>query len=97
MSSHSRHPPYGRVRIRPGGQNAGMWFLISRRIRAFFFMLALGLAAPRIARVLRGYGQRQQRSGASGMKTTVPLTAADALDKVAVWARPPKEKRRRFF
>ena len=83
------------MRIGAGGQNAGMWFLISRRIRAFLITLALGLAAPRIARVLRGYGQRRQRTGGGALSTTVPLTAADALDKVAVWARPPKKSRRR--
>jgi hypothetical protein len=74
-----------------------MWFLLRTRFKTLIFTLVLGLAAPRIARVLRGYGQRQQRSGSSTLKTTVPLTAADALDKVAVWARPPKEQRRRRF
>jgi hypothetical protein len=74
-----------------------MWFLLRSRFKTLIFTLVLGLAAPRIARVLRGYGQRQQRSGGGGaLKTTVPLTAADALDKVAGWARPQKEKRRRF-
>jgi hypothetical protein len=57
--------------------------------------LVLGLAAPRIARVLRGYGQRHRRAGGGTLTTTVPLTAADALDKVAVWARPAKKSRRR--
>jgi len=72
-----------------------MWFLLSSRIKAFLFTLVLGLAAPRIARMLRGYGQRRSRSGGGTLTTTVPLTAADALDKVAVWARPPKKSRRR--
>jgi hypothetical protein len=74
-----------------------MWFLLRSRFKTLIFTLVLGLAAPRVARVLRGYGQRQQRSGGSTIKTTVPLTAADALDKVAVWARPPKEQRKRRF
>ena len=74
-----------------------MWFLLRTRFKTLIFTLVLGLAAPRIARVLRGYGQRQQRAGGSAVKTTVPLTAADALDKVAVWARPPKEQRKRRF
>ena len=71
-----------------------MWFLLRSRLKTLIFTLVLGLAAPRIARVLRGYGQRQQRTGGSAVKTTVPLTAADALDKVAGWARPQKKKRR---
>jgi hypothetical protein len=74
-----------------------MWFLLRTRFKTLIFTLVLGLAAPRIARVLRGYGQRQQRSGGGAVKTTVPLTAADALDKVAGWARPPKEQRKRRF
>ena len=72
-----------------------MWFLLSSRLKAFLFTLALGLAAPRIARILRGYGQRRRRAGGGTLTTTVPLTAADALDKVAVWARPPKKSRLR--
>lgn len=74
-----------------------MWFLLRSRFKTLLFTLVLGLAAPRIARVLRGYGQRQQRVGGSAVKTTVPLTAADALDKVAGWARPSKEQRKRRF
>jgi hypothetical protein len=72
-----------------------MWFLLRTRLKAFLFTLVLGLAAPRIARVLRGYGQRHRRAGGGTLTTTVPLTAADALDKVAVWARPAKKSRRR--
>jgi len=72
-----------------------MWFLLSRRLKAFLFTLALGLAAPRIARVLRGYGQRRRRSGGGTLTTTVPLTTADALDRIAIWARPPKKRRSR--
>jgi hypothetical protein len=76
-----------------------MWFLLRSRFKTLLFTLVLGLAAPRIARLLRGYGQRQRRSGGGTLTTTVPLTAADALDKVAGWARPRKEerRRRRFF
>jgi hypothetical protein len=76
-----------------------MWFLLRTRLKTLIFTLVLGLAAPRIARLLRGYGQRQRRTGGGTLTTTVPLTAADALDKVAVWARPPKDqrRRRRFF
>jgi hypothetical protein len=74
-----------------------MWFLLRTRIKTVVFTLVLGLAAPRIARVLRGYGQRRRRAGGSTLSTTVPLTAADALDKVAVWARPPKKERKRRF
>jgi hypothetical protein len=78
-----------------GGQNRRMWFLLRTRLKAFLITLALGLAAPRIARVLRAFGQRRRRAGGGTLTTTVPLTAADALDKVAVWARPPKKSRRR--
>jgi hypothetical protein len=91
-----RHPPLTPgVRVRAGGQNRHMWFFLSRRIRAFLVTLALGLAAPRVARILRGYGERRRRAGGGAMTTTVPLTTADMLDKVAVWLRPPKESRRR--
>jgi hypothetical protein len=72
-----------------------MWFLLRTRLKAFLFTLALGLAAPRIARILRAYGQRRRRAGGGTLTTTVPLTVADALDKVAIWARPPKKSRRR--
>ena len=74
-----------------------MWFLLSSRIKTLVFTLVLGLAAPRIARVLRGYGHRQQRSGGGTLTTTVPLTVADGLDKLAGWARPQKKQRRRRF
>ena len=40
-----------------------MWFLLRGRLKAFLFTLALGLAAPQIARVLRSYGQRRRRAG----------------------------------
>jgi hypothetical protein len=76
------------------GQNRRMWFLLTSRFRAFLITLALGLAAPRIARVLRAFGQRQRRAGGGTLTTTVPLTAADALDKLAVWARPERKRRR---
>jgi hypothetical protein len=70
-----------------------MWFFLSRRLKAFLFTLALGLAAPRIARVLRGYGQRRRRAGGGTLTTTVPLTTADVLDRIAIWARPQKKRR----
>jgi hypothetical protein len=74
-----------------------MWFLLRSRIKTLVFTLVLGLAAPRIARVLRGYGSKQQRAGGGTLTTTVPLTVADALDKLAAWARPQKTRRRRRF
>jgi hypothetical protein len=74
-----------------------MWFLLSSRIKALVFTLVLARAAPQLARVLRGYGRRQQRAGGGALTTTVPLTVADALDKLAAWARPEKTRRRRFF
>lgn len=72
-----------------------MWFLLRSRIKTLVFTLLLGLAAPRIARVLRGYGQKQQRAGGGTLTTTVPLTAASALEKVGAWARPAKKRRSR--
>ena len=86
-------PRPGGVGSRRGGHNGRMWFLLSSRLKAFLFTLALGLAAPRIARVLRSFGQRQRRAGGGTLTTTVPLTTADALDRIAIWARPPKKRR----
>lgn len=80
--------------LRYGGQNYPMWFLLRGRLKAFLFTLALGLAAPQIARLLRSYGQRRRRTGGGTLTTTVPLTTADALDRIAIWARPPRKKRR---
>lgn len=71
-----------------------MWFLLRSRIKTIVFTLVLGLVAPRIAKVLRGYGQKKQRAGGGTLSTTVPITAADALDKVGAWARPKKQRRR---
>jgi hypothetical protein len=68
--------------------------LLRTRIKALVITLLIGLAAPRIARALRGFGQRRSRSGGGTLTTTVPLTVADVLDKLAVWARPPKKERR---
>ena len=89
------HRPHsgGGVRSRYGGQNRRMWFLLRGRLKAFLFTLVLGLAAPQIARVLRSFGQRQRRAGGGTLTTTVPLTTADALDRIAIWARPPKKRR----
>jgi hypothetical protein len=72
-----------------------LFALLRTRIKTLVVMLLISLAAPRVARVLRGYGQRRSRAGGGTLTTTVPLGAADLLDKVAVWARPPKERRRR--
>jgi hypothetical protein len=72
-----------------------MWFLLRTRMKTLIVTILIGLAAPRVARLLRGYGQRQRRSGGGTMTTTVPLTAADALDKIAVWARPSKQRKGR--
>ena len=65
------------------------------RIKTLVVTLLIGLAAPRFARALRGYGQRRGRAGGGTLTTTVPLGAADLLDKVAAWARPRKERRGR--
>ena len=43
--------------------------------------------------MLRWYGQRRRRAGGGTLTTTVPLTTADALDRIAIWARPPKKRR----
>lgn len=72
-----------------------LFALLRTRIKTLLFTVLIGLAAPRVARALRGYGQRRSRSGGGTLTTTVPLGAADLLDKVAVWARPRKERRRR--
>ncbi|MFL6128433.1 MAG: hypothetical protein ACJ73E_05150 [Mycobacteriales bacterium] len=72
-----------------------LFVLLRTRIRALVVTLLIGLAAPRIARVLRGFGQRRSRAGGGLLTTTVPLEAADLLDKVAIWARPPRKERRR--
>ena len=71
-----------------------LFALLRTRLKALVVTLLIGLAAPRVARALRGFGQRRSKAGAGPLSTTVPLTAADALDKVAVWARPPKKQRR---
>ena len=81
------------MRSRYGGQNRRMWFFLRGRLKAFLFTLALGLAAPQIARVLRSYGQRRRRAGGGTLTATLPLTTADALDRIAIWARPPKKRR----
>ena len=72
-----------------------LFVLLRTRIKALVVTLLIGLAAPRVARVLRGYAQRRSRTGGGTLTTTVPLGVADVLDKVAIWARPPKERRRR--
>jgi hypothetical protein len=71
-----------------------LFVLLRTRLKALVVTLLIGLAAPRAARVLRGFGQRRTRSGGGVLTTTVPLEAADLLDKVAIWARPEKKRRR---
>jgi hypothetical protein len=72
-----------------------MWFLLRGRIKTLLFTLVLGLLGPRLARLLRGYGQRRKRAGGGALTTTVPLAAAAGLDRLAAWARPAKQRRRR--
>jgi hypothetical protein len=71
-----------------------LFALLRTRIKTLLFTVLLAFAAPRVARVLRGIGERQRRSGGNALTTTVPLGAADVLDKLAVWARPQKKRRR---
>jgi hypothetical protein len=71
-----------------------LFALLRTRIKALVVTLLIGLVAPRVARVLRGYGQRRSRTGGGTMTTTLPLGAADLLDKITTWARPPKKDRR---
>lgn len=72
-----------------------MWLLLTRRIRMIVLTFVLGLAAPRVAQVLRSYGERKRRAGGSPAGYKVPLGAAAVLEKVGAWARPPKERRGR--
>jgi hypothetical protein len=69
--------------------------LLRTRIKALVFTLLLGLAAPRVARMLRGLGDRRRRAGGSRLSYQVPLGAAEVLDRAALWARPRRERRRR--
>ena len=69
--------------------------LLRTRIKALVVTLLLSLAAPRVARLLRGFGERRREAGGRPMSYKVPLGAADVLDKAAVWARPEKKRRRR--
>jgi hypothetical protein len=68
--------------------------LLRTKFKALLVTLLIGLVAPRVARVLRGFGERRGRGGGGVLTTTVPLTAADVLDKLAVWARPRKRRGR---
>ncbi len=70
--------------------------LFRARIRALLLTVLIGLAAPRVARWLRGFGERRRRAGGGTLSTTVPLRAADALDWAATWARPERERRSRW-
>ena len=71
-----------------------LFALLRTRLKALVVTVLIGLAAPRVARALRGYGQRRTRTGGGALTTTVPLTVADVLDKLAIWAKPPKKERR---
>ena len=72
-----------------------LFVLLRTRLKALVVTLLIGLAAPRVARSLRGYGAAPDAGPAAAtLTTTVPLTAADVLDKLAIWARPPKKERR---
>ena len=73
-----------------------LFVLLRKKLKAVVLTLLVGLAAPRVAGVLRGFGQRRSRTGGGMLTTTVPLEAAELLDKVAIWARPPKKERRRL-
>lgn len=72
-----------------------LFTLLRTRLKTVLVTLVVGLAAPRIARVLRGYGEKKRSSGGRAASYQVPLGAATALEKVAVWARPPKQRRGR--
>ena len=71
-----------------------LFALLRTRLKAVVVTLLIGLAAPRIAGALRGFGQRRSRAGGGVLTTTVPLEAAELLDKVGIWARPPRKERR---
>ena len=72
-----------------------MFFALLRtRFKTLLVSILFAFAAPRIARLLRGFGEKKRRSGGSTLTTTVPVGAADVLDKLAVWARPEKKRRR---
>lgn len=74
-----------------------LFALFSKRIKTLVLTILIGLAAPRVARLLRGYGLRRQAAGGGTLTTTVPLGAASALEWIGSWARPPKEKKQRRF
>lgn len=67
--------------------------LFRTRIKALVVTLLIGLAAPRVARLLRGFGEKRQRAGGGTLSYKVPLGAAAVLDKAAVLARPKKDRR----
>lgn len=70
-----------------------MWLLLTRRIRMFVLTLLVGLAAPRIARLLRSYGERKRRSAGETPVVKAALGGASVLEKVGSWARPQKKRR----
>ena len=69
--------------------------LLRTRIKTLVVAVLIAFAAPRVARVLRSTGERQRRKGGGALTTSLPLGAADVLEKVAVWARPERKRRRR--
>lgn len=68
--------------------------LLRARLRALVVTVALGLAAPRVARVLRSTGERRRAAGAGRLSWQLPLQAADALDRVGA-NRGSRSARRR--
>jgi hypothetical protein len=64
-----------------------MWLFLSRRIRMIVLTFLVGLAAPRVALLLRSYGAKRQ-----GRPRQVALGAASVLEKAGAWARPPKRR-----
>ena len=69
--------------------------LFRTRMKTVVVGLLLAFAAPRVARLLRSVGERQRRKGGGRLTTSLPLGAAQVLDKVALWSRPEKKRRRR--
>ena len=78
----------------PGISRVMLFTLLRTRLKTLVISVLLAFAAPRVARLLRGYGEKQQRKGGGALTTSVPLGAASVLDKAAVWARPAKKRRR---
>jgi len=69
--------------------------MLRGRAIALMFTVALALAAPRLARGLRRFGESQRRRGGHDLTWRVPLGAAHALEFAAGAARHREEPRRR--